>query len=478
MFAKVIFIASFFFIPLFGYAQSIDQAKVLYGEGKYAEAKPVFEKLVKQSPRNSYYNLWYGVCCYETGDIKAAEKYLHIANKRKVKDSYKYLTQIYIKTYRFEEAIDILESYKALLKRKREDTDEAEAEIERVHKLVRMQEKTEDVQVIDSIVINKEQFLEAYNIAEECGSLMSYKDFFKTTDKISSSVYKNQNGNKIYYSHLSESGIYTLYSQIKLLDTWGDEKKLFPNSKADENYPFVLSDGVTMYFASKGVHSIGGYDIFVTRYNTNTNSYLTPELMGMPFNSPANDYMMVIDEINELGWFASDRNQPEDKVCVYLFIPDASRKRITDIEDPEELKKRSALSSIKDTWRNDADYSNLIALANRKSIKNGQEKKKDFIFVINDETTYYTMDQIKNHEARELYTEVIRMKKEIKTKEEKLEKKRTSYNNSSSHMREQLHPEILLAETQLYDLTKQIKVLEKKARNAENRQIKLIHNRL
>ena len=32
-------------------AQSLDQAKKLYNEGEYAEAKPAFEKLVKQSPR-------------------------------------------------------------------------------------------------------------------------------------------------------------------------------------------------------------------------------------------------------------------------------------------------------------------------------------------------------------------------------------------------------------------------------------------
>ena len=36
-----------------------------------------------------------------------------------------------------------------------------------------------------------------------------------------------------------------------------------------------------------------GYDIFVTRYNTNTYSYLMPENVGMPFNSPYNDYMSV-----------------------------------------------------------------------------------------------------------------------------------------------------------------------------------------
>ena len=56
-----------------------------------------------------------------------------------------------------------------------------------------------------------------------------------------------------------------------------------------------------------------------------------PENVGMPFNSPYNDYMYVIDEFNDLGWFASDRYQPEDKVCVYVFVPNES-KQVYDYE--------------------------------------------------------------------------------------------------------------------------------------------------
>lgn len=56
-----------------------------------------------------------------------------------------------------------------------------------------------------------------------------------------------------------------------------------------------MADGVTIYYASDG-EGLGGYDIFVTRYNTNTDTYLVPENVGMPFNSPYNDYMYVIDD--------------------------------------------------------------------------------------------------------------------------------------------------------------------------------------
>ncbi|MFR3186749.1 MAG: hypothetical protein ACLTOV_01045 [Phocaeicola sp.] len=44
--------------------------------------------------------------------------------------------------------------------------------------------------------------------------------------------------------------------------------------------------------------------------------------MGMPFNSPYNDYMYALDDFNNLGWFATDRFQPEGKVCIYVFAPE------------------------------------------------------------------------------------------------------------------------------------------------------------
>ena len=49
-------------------AQSLAEAKALYEKGEYEEAKPTFKKLVKTQPGNGNYNLWYGVCCLETGE--------------------------------------------------------------------------------------------------------------------------------------------------------------------------------------------------------------------------------------------------------------------------------------------------------------------------------------------------------------------------------------------------------------------------
>ena len=476
MFSKIFFSILLLFISFYGYSQSLDQAKTLYNEGRYEEAKPAFERIVKQSPNNSSYNQWYGVCCYETGDLENAEKYLLVANKRKVMESYRYLAMLYGDLFRFDEAIEMWEEYIVFQNKQKEDASYAETEIRRARNLLRMQKRTEDVQIIDSIILNKNEFLKAYSLSEESGTIVSYNDFFKNGKNVSSTVYTNQNGNMIYYARPSENGYYSIYSQSKLIDAWGDEKELLTSNSADNNYPFILTDGVTIYFASQGYESIGGYDIFISRYNTNTNSYLAPEQMGMPFNSTANDYMMVIDEAKGLGWFVTDRNQPEELVCVYLFIPDPARKRIEDIEDTELLKNRALLTSISDTWKENADYTGLIKLAHADMALDNTNKERDFEFVINNKTTYYSLSEIKNPEAKNLYSEVISINKQIETLKKRLDNIRDSFTNGSRSMREQLTPTILEAESQLYSLMEEAVSQEKKARNAENRQLGVNYN--
>ena len=71
--------------------------------------------------------------------------------------------------------------------------------------------------------------------------------------------------------------------------------------------------------------------------------------MGMPFNSIYNDYMLAIDELNNVGWFVSDRFQEEDKLIVYLFIPN-TEKKIYRGGDEAHARSLARISAIKDSW--------------------------------------------------------------------------------------------------------------------------------
>ena len=185
-------------------------------------------------------------------------------------------------------------------------------------RLESMRGATQKVMFIDSIVVNKSRLLSSLNIPDEAGGIHPYNNFFNTSDQPNSIVYVNQLKNRCVFSKFADGG-WDLYSSemiggkwshavpLKGLDVLGDD--------VDINWPFMLSDGTTLYFAAKGEESIGGFDIFMTRYDETTQSYLKPENIGMPFNSIGNDYFYIVDEYDGIGWFATDRNQPEGKVC-------------------------------------------------------------------------------------------------------------------------------------------------------------------
>jgi hypothetical protein len=76
---------------------------------------------------------------------------------------------------------------------------------------------------------------------------------------------------------------------------------------------------VTLYFAANDSNGLGGLDIYVSRYNMATENFTTPENIGMPYNSPANEYLFVLDEMHQIGYLATDRFATEGRVHVYSF---------------------------------------------------------------------------------------------------------------------------------------------------------------
>ena len=195
-------------------------------------------------------------------------------------------------------------------------------------RITEMREATQQIIFVDSIVVDKDDFLSAIHINRETGKLTTYDKFFKSEDHPDSYVFLNEMGNKCYFSNNGENDRMQLFTIDKLGKEWSSPQPLtgIDEGITEANYPFMMSDGTTFLFAAKGSESIGGYDIFITRYDSEGGRFFKPENIGMPFNSEANDYMYVIDELSQIGYFVTDRRQPEGKVCVYSFIPPTSRR--------------------------------------------------------------------------------------------------------------------------------------------------------
>ena len=340
-----------------------------------------------------------------------------------------------------------------------------------------MREMTQQIIIIDSIVADKKQFLSRLKLSSETGAIMSKEAVFGKSRADSTSVFVNEMGNKIYYSQ-ADNGRQQLYTCDKLGNEWSDPQQLKGLSEGLEEtaYPFMLADGITFYFAGKGEESIGGYDIFFTRYDSRSGSFLKPENLGMPFNSEANDYLYAVDEYSRIGYFVSDRRQPEGKVCIYVFIPSESRKTYDSSKYSEEqLRDLSAITRIADTWGNGAERKAALTrwknIEKENAIKANGKKSQTALyaeFVINDALTYYSSTEFRSEEAKKLYIQVVLDRQKLDKQNKELESLRDKYAKSSKADKKKFAPQVKKAEEDVKYLYYLIKKRERQARNEEN----------
>ena len=328
-------------------------------------------------------------------------------------------------------------------------------------RITNMREMTQQIVIVDSIVVNKDQFLASIRLSSECGQLMNTGTFFR--NKQPGTLYINEMGNKVYFSQ-PDGHQQQLYTADKLGNEWSKPQPLQGLSDGidEASYPFMLTDGLTFYFAGKREESIGGYDIFLTRYDSRSGSFLKPENIGMPFNSEANDYMYAIDEANRIGYFASDRRQPEGKVCIYIFVPQETRKTYDNSKFTEEqIRNFADIASIADTWGDGAERkAALDRIKTRYAAKNvpGQ------LVSTGDAASAV---EFKSKEAKTLYQKLLKEQNSLDIVNSRLDQLRQKYHKASASERSKMKSEILQLEDEALKLYASIKQLDKATRNAE-----------
>ena len=402
-------------------AKKADEGDVFFNNKQYAKARTVYEALLKQKPNDALYNYRYARCCYELKDTENAIKHFEMSgSKFPMRDLY--LGELYFNTYRFDESVMAYQTYMATLKPDDSKLPEYQKKIKLAESGARLLAKVDDIAIVDSAVVSKSDFLRFYKFSSELGTLKQEQIKMtnrKSADKI---TYTTQRQDRICYSD-SIHGQLNIFTSYKLLDTWSEPASISDviNTPANENYPFLLLDGVTVYFASDGDGSIGGYDLFITRFTPSSNTYLAPENIGFPFNSPANDYMMVIDEQRKLGWFATDRNQPNGKVMIYTFIPNEV-KSIIRSEDKDYVRRVAQLKVYRKMMPNNSD--NQLSDQNQVA-----ESENQFEFVVNDSVIYTHADQFKGEGGVKLWMELHTLSAVHKKALVELTEKRAQYTN-------------------------------------------------
>ena len=115
-----------------------------------------------------------------------------------------------------------------------------------------------------------------------------------------------------------------IYRIVKLPDgSWSEPLNLGPtiNTPYDEDAPFIGSDNKTLYYASNGPESIGGFDIFLSVRDEN-NTWSTPVNMGYPINSTGDDIFYTTTTDGSKGYFTSYRIDGKGDKDIYEISND------------------------------------------------------------------------------------------------------------------------------------------------------------
>lgn len=321
---------------------------------------------------------------------------------------------------------------------------------------------TDKLLVIDSAVVDKDSFLKHLDLQNENGYVGIENDNAWFINAL-----KNK---KIYASGDSLSGrklILAYYVNSK----WEDSRPISELNTlfSDINFPFLMPDATTLFFSAKGHNSIGGFDIYTTRLDVDNGGFYIPDNYGLPYNSTANDYFLAIDERNNLGWLVSDRYQPEDKVCIYIFVPNKNRVKLAQEGfDNNTIKKLAQLNSIQDTWNFGNKQEALRNLERLRSQRNTENKgSESVLFIVNDKIKYTSLSQFKSNKSKQLFAKLEDNKQLVAKQKTELENLRIQYKQANKAKQSSLKQDILFIEKQLMKYQLEQKELEQNIRKLE-----------
>lgn len=173
---------------------------------------------------------------------------------------------------------------------------------------------------------------------------------------LSQAVFYPEGAKEIYYSAADDEGIRNIYKTALGDSLWSAPALINEQltSSSDEIYPMLSPDGESLYFASKGLYGMGGYDLYVSKWNSETGDWEVPVNMGFPYSSPYDDFLFINSEDGKYSLFASNRECGKDSVRIYVLEYDSMPVR-EGITDPKDLKALASLVPERDPSRMDND---------------------------------------------------------------------------------------------------------------------------
>lgn len=337
--------------------------------------------------------------------------------------------------YAPDRAQSLIEKARAAQKRTRKADFEQRADsLEQiVDRMLSMMQRIEQIEVIDSTVVSTADFFDAIRLSHSAGAIYAADILPEGFDAASpTTVYIPENGRTLMWG-----GSEGLMECERFTDgTWDapGEPATQLNRGGVANFPFLMADGITLYYATKADDSLGGYDIYISRRD-DSGRFLSPQNVGMPYNSPADDYLLAIDEETGAGWWVTDRNRIPGMVTVYTFIP--SELRINYPVDAPDLADRAAMRH----WSNTVtDAERAERLRDRiEQVSNSQtDNSPDFELALPDGRVYTRWADFRSAKARTLMEAYVDALEEDAADRRMLEDLRAAYRPGNESARQKI----------------------------------------
>lgn len=244
-------------------------------------------------------------------------------------------------------------------------------------------DNVQKVEIIDRIDVPAADFFKYIKLPASGGKLVSPElSIMKNASNSSDFAFSTESGELMIWSEMGEDNREHIIQSEKLLDgTWEPAVRIAEilNDGGNARNPFLLNDGVTLYYSGDGEGSMGGYDLFVATKDPATGEFRQPVGVGFPFNSPYNEYLMAIDDDNGIGWWVTDRNQLDGQVSVYVFKTNEIRKNYV-LDEEDDIISLAKVDDIGITQDSSTDYSRILKEIDNRSRQTKVSDTADFIF--------------------------------------------------------------------------------------------------
>ncbi len=143
----------------------------------------------------------------------------------------------------------------------------------------------------------------------------------QATDNPHNAMNFSKGSKAIVFSAKDESGAWNIMLSKRINDTtWSAPQILNENitTMGNEILPHLSPDGKTLYFASNGHYGMGGYDLYMSKWNDETGDWDTAQNLGFPYSSTGNEYLYYNTPCGSYTVFSSDRETTGNQLTIYI----------------------------------------------------------------------------------------------------------------------------------------------------------------